>query len=107
MLIPLAALPLLAATLDAPAAAPAWPPADAYAASPRRETEAPPAPSIESSPRIPEPALRRTWCAVGTEVARAGPPVAAGRGIGSPAARATVEGRVQRLRTRGPPRRES
>jgi hypothetical protein len=109
MLSPVAALPLLlAATLDAPpVAAPARPTVDSYAAEYERRTEAPPAPTIESSPRLPEPSLRRSGYAEGSDQARAGQPGATDSNLASPAARRVGEGRVQRLRTRGPPQRES
>src|SRR5262245_47015803 len=108
MLTPLAALPLLlAATLDAPPPAPTRPRADSYASAPQRTQEAPPAPSIEGAPRLPEPALRRAWCAEGSDTAESGQPRAVGRGVTSPDVDADENVCVRRLRTRGPPSRES
>jgi hypothetical protein len=103
MLITVAALPLLlAATLDAPAAAHPRLGAEPRAAEPLRAHEAPPR-SIESSPRAPEPALRRTWSAVGCRVAQVAAP-AVQRAMAAPgAASAVAKVEAYRLRTRGPP----
>jgi len=108
MLTPLVALPLLLATaLDAPAAAPTrlrvGPSLATIASLPQR----PPAPSLESSLRLPEPVLRRTWCAEGSEMTRADAAGLVGRGTARHMAMALREGRIQRLKTRGPPRRRS
>lgn len=108
MLTPLVALPLLlATTLDAPVSAPARLSAGvstvALGDASRRDSE----PSLESSPRAPEPGLRRSWSAVGCQVVQADarPPWrgwTAAEGAGS-----VRDGRVLKSRTRGPPCRVS
>lgn len=108
MLTPAVALPLLLATaLDASSPAPARSRADV---SPTVLTDAvppEPAPSLESSPRPPEPGLRRAWSAVGCQVVQASAPAPLRRGIAAESARATADGRVRRIGARGPPRRVS
>jgi hypothetical protein len=104
MLTQLVALPLLLATsLDAPALASTRSRTDVSAEAPGGDFRRDPAPSIESSPRPPEPGLRRVWSAVGCEPVDAGarPPLR-GR-VTTDSARATEDGRVRKSRTRGPP----
>jgi hypothetical protein len=108
MLSPVLALPLLLATaLSASSEAPARPPADVSAAAPIADFRSDPVPTLESSPRTPEPALRRVWSAVGCQVVQTGAPAPLRGRVASEAARAIQDHRVLRIRTRGPPRRVS
>jgi hypothetical protein len=108
MLTQLVALPLLlAATLDAPQPETIRPRVGASAAALGSVPQPPPVPSLESSPRLPEPVLRRTWCAEGSEATQAGASGPVGRGITKTAALALADGRIQRPRPRGPPRHDS
>ena len=109
MLTPAVALSLLLATaLGASSPAPVRPQASVSAVAPTVPSRPDPAPSLESSPRTPEPGLRRTWSAVGgCQVVRAGAPAPLQGGLAWEAASATEDGRVRHSRTRGPPRRVS
>ena len=108
MLTPAVALPLLLATaLDASSPAPVRSRMDVSAAAPSGACRPEPAPSLESSPRAPEPGLRRIWSAVGCQVVRAGALAPLRGGMTREAARTPGDGRVRRLRTRGPPCRVS
>ena len=103
MLTPAAALPLLLATaLDASSPAPMRSRRDVSAPAPSGACRTGSAPSLESSPRAPGPGLRRIWSAVGCEVVQAGALAPLRDGMTRETAGTAGDGRVRRLRTRGP-----
>lgn len=106
MLTVAVALPLLLATsLGAPA--PARFRAGVSEAVPSSCCRHEPAPSLESSPRPPEPSLRRSWSALGCQVVAAGVPAPLRGGVAREAAGATTDGQAAAIQPRGPPRRDS
>src|SRR5262245_2627851 len=108
MLTPAVALPLLLATaLGASSSAPARSLAGVSAEAPTSASRPDPAPSLESSPRPPEPTLRRSWSAVGCDVVEAGVPAPLRGGVARESAGDPEDGRVRRTQPRGPPRRVS
>jgi hypothetical protein len=106
MLTPLAALPLVLATaLGVPTPASSRAGRDPGGGASWDATRPESMPSLETSPRVPDPVLRRCWSALGRDADQLGAPTLLRGGIRPATAMTTEDGRARQLPSRGPPRR--